>query len=133
MRLDAERKKGLYIVMLSIHGLIRSQEMELGCDADTGGQVKYVIELVKALVEREEVERVDLLTRQVVDPRIDDGYSTLFEQIAHKAVLVRIPCGPRRYLRKEVLWPYLQEFEDNALLHMRRTGRVPDFDSRSLR
>ena len=126
MRLDPENPRGLYIVMLSIHGLVRSRDMELGCDADTGGQVKYVVELVKALVEREEVERVDLLTRQVVDPRIDDGYSELFEKIAHKAVLVRIPCGPKRYLRKEVLWSYLQEFEDNALRHLRRTGRNPD-------
>lgn len=126
MRLDSENPRGLYIVMLSIHGLVRSSDMELGCDADTGGQVKYVIELVKALVEREDVERVDLLTRQVVDPRIDDGYGELFEKIAHKGVLVRIPCGPRRYLRKEVLWPYLQKFEDNALLHLRRTGRPPD-------
>ena len=126
MRLDIDKPKGLYIVMLSIHGLVRSRDMELGSDADTGGQVKYVIELVKALVEREEVERVDLLTRQVVDPRVDDGYAELFEEIAHKGVLVRIPCGPRRYLRKEVLWRYLWQFENNALLHLRRTGRNPD-------
>ena len=126
MRLDPENPRGLYIVMLSIHGLVRSRDMELGCDADTGGQVKYVVELVKALVAREEVERVDLLTRQVVDPRIDDGYGELFEKIAPKAVLVRIPCGPKRYLRKEVLWKYLQKFEDNALRHLRRTGRNPD-------
>lgn len=126
MLLDPEEPRGLYIVMLSIHGLIRSRDMELGVDADTGGQVKYVIELVKALVERDEVERVDLLTRQVVDPKVDDGYGELFEKIAHKGVLVRIPCGPRRYLRKEVLWPYLQRFENNALLHIRRTGRNPD-------
>jgi sucrose-phosphate synthase len=112
--------------MLSIHGLVRSRAMELGCDADTGGQVKYVVELVKALVNREEVERVDLLTRQVVDPRVDDGYGALFEKIAPKAVLVRIPCGPKRYLRKEVLWSHLHKFEDNALRHLRRTGRNPD-------
>ncbi|MFH1139771.1 MAG: HAD-IIB family hydrolase [Pseudomonadota bacterium] len=126
MRFDPEKRRGLYIVMLSIHGLIRSRDMQLGCDADTGGQVKYVIELVKALVKREDVERVDLLTRQVVDPRVDDGYAQLFEEIANKGVLVRIPCGPRRYLRKEVLWPYLHEFEDNALMHIRRAGRNPD-------
>jgi sucrose-phosphate synthase len=34
-----------YIQMFSLHGLIRGENLELGRDADTGGQVKYVIEL----------------------------------------------------------------------------------------
>ena len=33
-----EANDGLYIVLLSIHGLIRGQNLELGRDADTGGQ-----------------------------------------------------------------------------------------------
>ena len=39
------RKDRLYIQMFSIHGLLRFEDMQLGCDADTGGQIKYVIEL----------------------------------------------------------------------------------------
>ena len=31
---------GLYIVLISLHGLIRGQAMELGRDADTGGQAR---------------------------------------------------------------------------------------------
>lgn len=31
--------EGLYIVLISLHGLVRGQHMELGKDADTGGQV----------------------------------------------------------------------------------------------
>jgi sucrose-phosphate synthase len=126
MLLETEKPNGLYIVMLSIHGLVRSNEPELGRDPDTGGQVKYVIELARALSEREEVERVDLLTRQIIDPKVDSIYEDLFEEIAPKAVLVRIPFGPRRYLRKEVLWPHLQVFEDNVLHHLKRVGRLPD-------
>ncbi len=44
--------KGLYIQMFSIHGLVRHQNMELGYDADTGGQIKYVVELCRNLSER---------------------------------------------------------------------------------
>ena len=33
------RVEGLYIVLISLHGLVRGQHMELGKDADTGGQV----------------------------------------------------------------------------------------------
>jgi sucrose-phosphate synthase len=33
------KDKKLYIVLISIHGLIRGENMELGRDSDTGGQV----------------------------------------------------------------------------------------------
>ena len=39
----------LHIVLLSIHGLIRGHDLELGRDADTGGQTKYVVELARSL------------------------------------------------------------------------------------
>ena len=32
---------GFYVLMLSVHGLIRADEPELGVDADTGGQTLY--------------------------------------------------------------------------------------------
>ena len=38
----------LRVVLLSLHGLIRSEEPQLGYDADTGGQVLYVLELARA-------------------------------------------------------------------------------------
>ena len=42
-----ENAQGLYIVLLSIHGLIRGKNLELGRDADTGGQTLYVVELAQ--------------------------------------------------------------------------------------
>ena len=42
-------KRGMYIQLFSVHGLFRSENLELGRDADTGGQIKYVLELAKAL------------------------------------------------------------------------------------
>ena len=117
---------GLYILLVSVHGLIRGHNLELGRDADTGGQTKYVVELARALAEHPDVGRVDLMTRQVIDPKVDADYAEPLEQIAPGAYIVRIACGPRRYLRKEVLWPHLDAFADNALQHIRRVGRLPD-------
>lgn len=121
-----KQPEGLYIVLISIHGLIRSHELELGRDADTGGQTKYVIELARALAENPQVGRVDLLTRKVIDPKVDKDYSEPLEQLSSRAQIIRLSCGPRRYLRKEVLWPYLGSFADYALQHIRRVGRLPD-------
>ena len=53
---------GLKILNLHLHGLIRSKDLELGRDPDTGGQTQYVLELVKSLANTSEVEQVDLVT-----------------------------------------------------------------------
>ncbi len=121
-----EEHEDLYIMLISVHGLVRGHDMELGRDADTGGQIKYVVELARALAAHPRVARVDVLTRQVVDPKVNEEYARPEERIADGVCIVRIPCGPRRYLRKEVLWPYLDSFADHALHHIRRVGRVPD-------
>jgi sucrose-phosphate synthase len=116
---------GLYICLISAHGLIRGGNPELGRDADTGGQVLYVLELAKALSRRPEVARVELMTRQILATNVAPEYAEPFEQIADKACIVRVPFGPHRYLHKESLWPYLPQLVDNALLHFRQLGRVP--------
>lgn len=123
--LKTERNK-LYIVLVSIHGLIRGHNLELGRDADTGGQIKYVVELARALSDHPDANHVDLLTRKIIDPKIDADYSAPMEEISHGAYIIRLACGPRRYLRKEVLWPHLDSFIDNALQHFRKIGRIPD-------
>ena len=50
----------LHVALISVHGLIRGQDLELGRDADTGGQTLYVVELARALAERPDIARVDL-------------------------------------------------------------------------
>ncbi len=116
----------LHIALISLHGLIRGENPELGRDEDTGGQVRYVLELARALAADPGVGRVDLITRQVVDERVSGDYARLEESIAGNAWIVRIPFGPKRYLGKARLWPYIEVFVDQCLNHFRRSGRVPD-------
>jgi len=119
------RTDKLKITLISLHGLIRARDPELGRDADTGGQVKYVLEVARELASQPNVREVELLTRQIVDPKIDDDYAQLEEAISENAKIVRIPFGPKRYLRKEALWPYIEMFIDQTLVHFRRNG-LPD-------
>ncbi|MEM6910024.1 MAG: HAD family hydrolase [Verrucomicrobiota bacterium] len=118
--------KDLYLVHLSIHGLIRGTNLELGRDADTGGQCKYVLELVKALAEHPSTGQVDLFTRQIIDPKVSADYKRPEEKIAKNAFVKRVPAGPKRYLRKETLWRHLDEFVDQCLARFREAGRLPD-------
>lgn len=112
--------------MLSVHGLIRANAPELGRDADTGGQVLYVLDLAKALSCHPQVEKVDLVTRLVEDPEVSSDYACPEEEIAPRARLLRLPFGPRRYIRKELLWEYLDQLVDRVLHLVREGGRIPD-------
>lgn len=98
------------------------------------------MEYARALATMPSVYRVDLLTRQITDPEVDYSYGEPLEMLSTGtpgadgdialgesagAYIVRIPCGPtHKYLRKEVLWPFVPEFVENALGHISRMARV---------
>ncbi|MDY6935813.1 MAG: HAD-IIB family hydrolase [Spirochaetota bacterium] len=120
------KNKKLYIQMFSIHGLLRAEGMELGRDADTGGQIKYVIELANSLSTLEEIERVDLFTRLISDKTVSMDYSESIEQVNNKFRIVRIQCGGRKYIRKELLWPHLDEYVDKTIKFIKKEDSIPD-------
>ena len=118
--------QGLYVQMFSIHGLVRSENLELGRDADTGGQVKYVIELANHLSQCEDVRQVDLFTRQIKDKKVSEVYGQAIEKVNDKFRIVRMRCGGLKYIRKELLWPYMDEFVDKTVKFIKKENRVPD-------
>ncbi len=118
---------GLYLLHLHLHGLFRGHNLELGRDADTGGQSSYVLELARALGERPELERLELITRCIEDPRLSADYALRGETLSQKVSILRLPFGPRRYLRKEQLWPYLQQLVNRLVLHISLQQRRPNW------
>ena len=116
----------IYIQLFSIHGLLRGENIELGRNADTGGQVKYVIELLNTLSRAKEIRKVDLFTRLISDKTVSPAYAQQIERLNDKARIVRIPCGGTKYLRKELLWPHLDEFVDKTLKFVKDEGEIPD-------
>ena len=118
---------GFYLLHLHLHGLFRAHRLELGRDADTGGQTTYVLELIRALTARPEVDRVEVITRQIYDKRVSSDYGQPREELGDGACILRFPFGPRRYLRKELLWPYLDELADEVVAHIAAQDRRPDW------
>ena len=98
-----------------------------------------MVELARALARMPGVYRVDLFTRQISSPDVDWSYGEPAEMLTSLpedmngnspgesagAYIIRIPFGPRdKYLRKELLWPYIQEFVDGALAHVITMSKV---------
>ncbi|MDT8311147.1 MAG: HAD family hydrolase [Methylophaga sp.] len=115
----------LYIALISVHGLIRGQNLELGRDADTGGQTLYVLELAQALSEQPQVAKVELITRRVEDAAVDNDYAIIEETINDKLSIIRIEAGPPCYLPKEQLWDHLDSFADNLVSYFRQQSQIP--------
>ncbi|MCZ7602412.1 MAG: HAD-IIB family hydrolase [Melioribacteraceae bacterium] len=119
-------KKGLFIQLYNIHGLIRGHNLELGVDADTGGQTKYVLELAKSLSERDDIRKVEIVTRRIDDKEVSKDYSVHEETVNEKLTIVRIRCGGLKYIRKELLWPHLEEFVDKSIKYIKSKEELPD-------
>lgn len=115
----------MYIQIYQLHGLIRSENLDLGRDEDTGGQVIYVIEIAKALANMPQISRVEIVTRLFKDSDYP-GYSQPFEQMSDKVGIVRVPCGPSRYLKKVELWDHLDEFYENIYYYIDSDEHKPD-------
>ena len=116
----------LKFLHLHLHGLIRSKNLELGMDADTGGQTQYVLELVKSLANTSEVDQVDLVTRLINDPKVDDEYSQEEEFVEPGVRILRFKFGPNKYLRKELLWPYLDHLTERLISYYKK-NKKPNF------
>lgn len=93
---------------------------------DFGGQLVYVkevtIELAKA------GNYVDILTRRIIDPDWPE-FANKFDQYpgVENLRIVRIPCGPDKFLPKESLWQYLgAEWVQNIQKHYKQEEEQPD-------
>ena len=126
---NAEKPAGdkrLHVLLISVHGLIRGRNLELGNDADTGGQTRYVVELARVLGEHPDIARLDLLTRRVLDSTVSSDYARREEMLSDSVRIIRLDCGEEAYLPKEQLWGCLDVFADNALQWLREHNLRPD-------
>jgi sucrose-phosphate synthase len=117
---------GYYIQLFSPHGLIRFKDPEIGRDKDTGGQVKYVLELLESLSLHPKVRKVDLFTRRIVDKRVSSSYEKEIETVNEKGRIIRMACGGNSYRSKESLWEHLDEFIDKTIRFIEKEDDFPD-------
>ena len=97
------------LAMLSVHGYFDPEPI-LGA-TDTGGQVTYVLELSKHLAELG--MKVDIYTRRF-------GDRSEVDPVNGDVRVIRIPAGNNEFIRKEDLFPHLDDLTDNTLAFIER-------------
>ena len=96
---------------------------------DFGGQLVYVKQVALAMGELG--HKVDILTRQIIDPAWPE-FKDIFDSYpgADNVRIVRLPAGPDKFLRKELLWPHLiEDWVPNIIKFYQDEGEDPDFFS----
>ena len=116
----------MYIQLFNPQGLLRGHNLEIGRDADNGGQIRYVRQLLDALADHPKVRRADLFTRLIRDKTVSPDYAEPIETLSPKSRIVRIQCGGLRYRKKEHLWPFLDEFVDKTLRFIKQENDLPN-------
>jgi len=96
---------------------------------DFGGQLVYVKQVALAMGELG--HQVDILTRQIIDPawpEFKDSFDAYPD--SPNIRIIRLPAGPEKFLRKELLWPYLiSDWVPNVIEFYKKEGQKPDFFS----
>lgn len=116
----------MHIGFLNPQGNFDRGNSHLSKHPDFGGQLIYVKHVAIAMAQKG--HKVDILTRQIIDPDWPefaepfDAYSDV-----DNVRIIRLPAGPKEFLRKEVLWPYLvTDWVPNILKFYQEQGGLPN-------
>ncbi|MEX2476016.1 HAD-IIB family hydrolase [Marinobacter sp.] len=111
---------------IALQGCLKSGSIPYGRTADTGGHIRYLLELVEALSQRPEISHQIVVTRAFDAPHLGPEYARLEEPLGQNATLWRCRGASSEYLPKEALWRELPPMVDSLMARMRREGVHPD-------
>lgn len=95
----------MFIMHIALQGCLRANHVEYGATADTGGHIRYLLELAKASSASPRIDRIELVTRAFsTGGTFDPCYCEAYETIDAKTRIVRLGTNDPRYLAKEDLW-----------------------------
>ncbi|QEA39479.1 HAD-IIB family hydrolase [Pistricoccus aurantiacus] len=115
----------MYIMHVALQGCLRGQQVEYGITADTGGHIKYLLELVGASSWDATVQRIDIVTRAFDMPHTA-SYGRDCETIDDKIRILRFRTPCPDYLPKEALWRELPAFIEALDDYLDTQERKPD-------
>ena len=115
----------MHIAFINPQGNFDASNAHLTEHPDFGGQLIYVRELALAMAELG--ARVDVLTRQIIDPDWPEFSEAQddFGEYADQVRIIRLPFGGPKFLAKEALWPTLPDFVTAIQTHY--GDALPDY------
>ena len=116
----------MFILHIALQGCVRATDVAYGLTPDTGGHIKYLLELVAAVDRRREVHRQEIVVRRFEDADLGADYARRTERISSKSRIVRIDGRGTAYVSKEEMEEQLDALTRSLERHLRSLDRLPD-------
>jgi sucrose-phosphate synthase len=116
----------MHIGFLNPQGNFDENDSHISEHPDFGGQLIYVKQVALEIARKG--HKVDIITRQIIDPKWSEFAELLgtYPGVDNLRI-IRLPAGPKEFLRKELLWPHLvTDWVPNILEFYREEGGLPD-------
>ena len=116
----------MFVLHIALQGCLRGRDIEYGVTADTGGHIRYLMELVAASRRHPSIDRIEICTRAFRDAAMSDCYDQAIEQVDAATRIVRLRGASDAYLSKEELWTEHDALTAALVAHIEMLDRWPD-------
>ena len=116
----------MFVLHIALQGCLRANDIEYGITADTGGHIRYLIDLVAASRRHPAIDRIEIVTRAFCDPHLSECYDQPIDIVDADARIVRLRSASPAYLPKERLWEEHDSLTEALVAHIEALDRWPD-------
>jgi sucrose-phosphate synthase len=115
----------LFILHIALQGCLRSENVEYGLTADTGGHIRYLLDLASASSDDPAIDRIVIATRLFESP-LGTDYATPFESGSGKIEIVRLRSYSPGYIEKEAMHGEAASFAAALIGYIQSQDIKPD-------
>lgn len=116
----------MFVLHIALQGCLRATDVEYGVTADTGGHIRYLLDLVAAGNRHPAIDRTEIVTRAFRDPQRAECYAQPHEIVDPSTRIVRLYGESDAYLAKEDLWTQHDSLVEAMIRHIEALDRRPD-------
>ncbi|MGE7368767.1 HAD-IIB family hydrolase [Neorhizobium sp. NPDC001467] len=113
----------MFVLHVALQGCLRGNNVEYGVTADTGGHIRYLMDLVNACEAEETATKIVIATRAFQGYGAD--YERPFERVSDKISIVRFRTNTADYVTKEDMHAQVETFSAALIDYLRENG-LPD-------
>ncbi|TCL90095.1 sucrose-phosphate synthase [Rhizobium sp. PP-WC-2G-219] len=114
----------MFVLHVALQGCLRGNNVEYGLTTDTGGHIRYLLDLVEACRNSDQAERIVIATRAFEG--CGKEYIKPVEIVDGTTSIIRFPTTHPGYLAKEDLHTELDSFADGLIAHIVAGNTRPD-------
>ncbi|TCQ20130.1 HAD-IIB family hydrolase [Rhizobium sp. PP-CC-3G-465] len=114
----------MFVLHVALQGCLRGNNVEYGLTTDTGGHIRYLLDLVEACSSTGQAERIVIATRAFEG--FGKDYIKPVESVDGTTSIIRFPTTHPGYLAKEDLHTEIDSFAAGLIAHILAGSTRPD-------